>query len=1269
MKLIHYLLIFTITISLISCKSGTDSKFDFLEGETQEQAAPVTVSISSYSPTAVSTVLTNSETKTFVVALAATDSGVSYQFNLKRISTGIITTLQNGANPYINISGSTLSAGAYELIVTASNSTSSDSHTFSLRKNTAPAVPPTALTFSPTSLTGLVLNCGSSSQVFESDLGDADSDALTISWKLDSSSTHPTLVDSSNQTHAQATFTPSCSETGLKTIELYVNDGYETSSKVWTVSVVNPTVVSINSYSPTTDPIWINSTGSQIFNVSATGKAPLAYEWKLNGSVLSSFTSDYATINGSSLTTTAAGQSHTLVAKVSDSDSNQSRTFNIKKNAPPTITSKSPTNSTVNINVNTVVNFTANYTDDNSDTVTITWKLNNSIVGGSNPNASISNGSNSTTLTFTPSASVLGENTVELILNDSKETTTFTWTATVNYFSDTCNNMGAGKICTILGRPGMGSNINPLTSPEKTRIFPDFIEPYGDAEGSYFFTDTTWHTVWFYNKASTSKTILGQTIGANTLKAVLGLGEQGIGTHNTYYYDFPLTNPRGVAWDNANQRLFISDDSNSRVLMLDSSGKVYVIFGGGGNNAAGNANGALATASYCQYPYGLALSPSQNRLYVGCYGTHSIKYVDISNPDYTLWTATILVGQLSSNATSAGTVDGTNGAAGTAKVNTPVKLKFDEQNKILYSYTNGDCRIRATETNGTNRSNYFFNAVTLGANSTVTVAGNGCGTLTTNTGYATTRFDGNARNGIALHMSGSTLNGIFLADYDVHRVIYLNNTNGSVTLGNTAVSAYSSNTIWGNGTNGYYMPCSSATSASCYLNNPSDVVVINNKLHLADLANYRIRTLAVNATNGSVAAELGYDAKAGFGGNGGQSTELVQLNTPINLYYDSNGNKLLISDFNNQAIRSLNLTTGRIDGYIGLQGGGNANTSNADPTTVRLRGVRGIVNYSNLAILYNDTQDANTANRNCVMRAYNTTASVQNILGVTTNGGFIETVLGSYVNGCGAIPTGGSAPATGTAANIKIANPVGITSDGTNVYIANTNDHCILKLGSDGTLTQYLGLCGTLGTANIGAGVAYNDSGVRFTYPTAVVVDPRTPYNSSGNLFILDATSNNATTGYTKIRYVNRYSSAVTIWGVTVNPNEIKTVYTATNYFGTDLAAYDNQICFSSGGNVGGGSSTNGVVYYTSHNGTSSNSDNTVVCIDRDNDGSTTKRFGRSPASYIGRGAIPHDTEDEGIDARNTSFAGPAGLAFDSNGNLYIAERNAHVIRMIKKWW
>jgi|GEM_PF-2423541 len=1274
LNLLSKFLIFTIFIvTFSSCKGGGDSKFDFLDAETTEERQPVTVSISSHSPTDSNIVMIDGQTKTFVVALAESDSGVTYQFNLKRVSTGITTTLQNGANPYLNLSGSSLTAGAYQLTVVASNSTSTDSHTFDIRKNSPPAVPPTALTFSP-ALTGTILNCGSSSQAFQSDIGDSDSDNMTITWKIDGSTTNPSMVDSSNQTLAKVTYSPTCAETGIKTIEVFVNDGYETTSKTWTVSVINPTVVNINSYSPTTDPIWITSTGSQIFTVSATGKAPLAYEWKLNGSVLSSSTSDYTTITGSSLTTTGPAETHTLIAKVTDSDSNQSHTFTIKKNAPPTISSKSPSTATVQMNINTVVNFTANYTDDNSDSITVTWKFNNAIVSGDHANAAISTGAGTSTLTFTPNSSVLGVNTIELILDDSKETTTYTWTATVNYFSDTCNNMGAGRVCTILGRPGMGSNINPTSAPEKMRITPDYIEPYGDADGSYFFVDSMWHSVWLYNKSSSAKSVFGQSVPANTMKVILGTGMNGTGTTNTFYYDFPLTNPKGLAFDSANGRLFVADDSNSRVLMLESNGKVQNILGGGSNNTAGNANGADANVSYCQNPYGLAYSSAQNRLYVACYSSHTIKYVDTTDSDFNNWTATILVGALTGGVSSAGSANGTNGNAGTATISNPTKIKFDSQNNILYMMTNQGCRVRAADTNNTTRSNYWFNAVTLTANNTQTLFGSGaCGTLTQSnsaTGYTAGRLDGNNRNDLELDMSGSTLNGIFVSVFDVHRVTYLNTSDATTqTYGNVGVVGKGFFTVWGNGTAGYNMPCTSASHAGCYLNNPAGMRLIGSKLQLADYSNNRLKTLVTSTGNGTVADELGYDAKASFGGNGGQSSELVQLNTPMNLFYDSNGNKLLIADFYNQTIRALNLTNGRTDQYIGLQGGGNGNTSNADPTTVRLRGIRGMLNYNNTATLYNDTYNINSANANCMTRAYNITGGVQNILGVSTNGGYINTILGNYINGCGAIPTGGSFPATGTAANVKTNNAVGMTTDGSSIYVANTNDHCILKMDTSGNLTQYLGLCGTAGSANIGAGVAYNDPSVRFTFPTAVVLDPRAPYNSAGNLFILDATTGNATTGYTKIRYVNRHASAVTIYGQTIQPNEIKTVYTATNYYGTDLATYDTQICFSSGGNLGGGNTSNGAQQYTTASGTSNNADHTILCINRDDDGSSSKRFGRNPASYIGRGAVQHDTEDEGIDARNTSFAGPSGLAFDSEGNLYISERNAHVIRKITRWW
>jgi len=1212
-------------------------------------SSPITIQITSFLPATNPTIITAGQTTTFAIALSTSDSNVTYSFILKNLSTLVSNTLQTGAVPFYNLVGSSIAAGLYELKVLASNGSSSDSKTFIVRKNSPPSAPPTGFTYSP-ALTGTTLSCGSSSQVFQSDLSDADGDIMAITWSLDGNSSAGNLVSTSNQTLARATYTPTCAEVGIKTIKVDIYDGYETTSKTWTVQVINPTVVAINAYSPSTDPVNVLSTGAQTFTVSATGKAPLAYEWKLDGAVVSACTDTYCTITSSSLTT----GSHTLVVKVSDSDSNQTRTFNIIKNSPPTLSNRTPSATTVKINVNTVVNFSANFADANGDTMTVAWKLNNTTVSAGNPNASVTTGSGLSTLTFSPSYSILGDNAIDLIVSDGKETSTYSWTVNVNYFSDTCNNMGAGRACTLLGQAGMGSNISVATNASRVRIQPDFIEPYGDAAGSYFFTDAVSHSVWFYNKSNVTVNILGQSIPAGYLRNVAGTGMNGVGTIGTYYNDYPFTNPKGLAWDNANGRLFVADDSNNRVVVIDNTGLVNLAFGGGANNTAGNTDGSLASVSYCQYPYGLAYSSAQNRLYVACYGSHTIKYVDTSNATIANWTASILVGALTSGASGAGSVDGLNGGTGAARMNAPTHIKFDAQNRHLYTVEAGNCRVRAIDTNNTTKTNYFFGAITLTANNTRTVVGSSCGTHTTGA-YGSVIFNGGFRMGIELEMSGSTLNGIYVADYNVHRVTYINNSASAKAFAGTSVASYQAADIWNSaGTAGYFTPCSSASSNACYINNPASLAKINGKLFLTDYSNFRIRSFDTTVANGTVSDDLGYDQKAGYGGNGGTSTENVQFNTPLNLYYDSSANRLIVSDFYNYRIRQVNLTTGRVDAFIG-NGAGNANNSNADPSTVGLRGPRGVTNYNGF-YLYTDTHNTGSANANCVIRAMNPLTTTQTILGISTNANAIQTIIGSYINGCG---LWNASATTGTNSLARLNEPTSVATDGSNVYFANTNDHCIVKVDQSGNMSTFSGLCGTAGAANA-AGTAYSNTSIRFNFPIAVFTDPRTPYNSAGNLFILDQNTTAFSTGV-KIRYINQYSSAVTIYGITINPGEIKTIYSASDSFGGDLAAFDNQICFSTGG---------AMLSYTSAQGTSNNNNNTVICFNRDDStGTAFTRFGRNPSVYIGKGAVQHDQEDEGVAATSISLAGPSGLAFDANGNLYVAERNAHVIRKITRWW
>jgi hypothetical protein len=166
-------------------------------------------------------------------------------------------------------------------------------------------------------------------------------------------------------------------------------------------------------------------------------------------------------------------------------------------------------------------------------------------------------------------------------------------------------------------------------------------------------------------------------------------------------------------------------------------------------------------------------------------------------------------------------------------------------------------------------------------------------------------------------------------------------------------------------------------------------------------------------------------------------------------------------------------------------------------------------------------------------------------------------------------------------------------------------------------------------------------------------------YAADGNFFFADAIDQNST----RIRYVNFRTTAVSI-GSTSVPGAVsgfgivQTIWTVTPSGNSPgwvygLAAFSNQLCIAGGrptlGNQG------------SHN---------VTCYNRSNPlGPVTLRVGPNEASNPPtRGGAPIDTTQEGIIASSALLNAPYGLSFDSSGNLYISERNNHIIRMVRRW-
>jgi hypothetical protein len=70
----------------------------------------------------------------------------------------------------------------------------------------------------------------------------------------------------------------------------------------------------------------------------------------------------------------------------------------------------------------------------------------------------------------------------------------------------------------------------------------------------------------------------------------------------------------------------------------------------------------------------------------------------------------------------------------------------------------------------------------------------------------------------------------------------------------------------------------------------------------------------------------------------------------------------------------------------------------------------------------------------------------------------------------------------------------------------------------------------------------------------------------------------------------------------------------------------------------------------------------------------TTLRIGPADALYDGdtnpiTSAAPmDDSSQEGVAANATLMRGPVGLTFDTEGNLYFADRGNNLIRFVRRW-
>jgi len=266
---IKILFITLLSLALISCKSSKDDGFAFLDNPEPEKNEEVAVEleIESFSPTTSPVRVTDVSSTTFVISVNSTVGGVTYTWKLND------SLLFVGTEPYFLFEGASAPTGLSNLEVIATNSVSEVSKVFILQKN----APPQILSSTPAS-TGHILFCGVGSLSMTVNASDADADGLTYTWLLNGAVHSSYFAVTNGAGTSNNVFSPPCSIAGVNNITVEVSDGFDKVSTSWGVTVNNPTIATINSYTPVGSPVILTSNGSQLFSVSASGKDPLSYE-------------------------------------------------------------------------------------------------------------------------------------------------------------------------------------------------------------------------------------------------------------------------------------------------------------------------------------------------------------------------------------------------------------------------------------------------------------------------------------------------------------------------------------------------------------------------------------------------------------------------------------------------------------------------------------------------------------------------------------------------------------------------------------------------------------------------------------------------------------------------------------------------------------------------------------------------------------------------------------------------------------------------------
>ena len=555
---------------------------------------------------------------------------------------------------------------------------------------------------------------------------------------------------------------------------------------------------------------------------------------------------------------------------------------------------------------------------------------------------------------------------------------------------------------------------------------------------------------------------------------VAGNGAQGSAGDEGPAKSASLVQPAGLALDGAGN-LYIADAGGNRIRYVGPDGTIHAFAGTGKSGSSGN--GGPAAAATLNAPSAIVFDAHGNLL-IADTGNHEIRMV---SPDGTI---SLVAGIAKSGFGGDGDV-----AIG-AVFNSPAGLAVDQAGDIYISDT-GNQRVRIITPDG--------NINTFAGRGTAGYYGDGRDATSAELSNPT---------GLALDSAGN----LYIADIGNVRVRCVTTdgkmssyagtgTRGSEGDGGWARSANlnllgigfdAGNNLWiADGSNNRVRVVTASNGiintvagTGLVAHDPVGVTIKGNAVFFSNSNTHRIMQLDLASKNLSVLAGTG---ASGYSGDSGQALAAT-MNTPNGLAFDAAGN-LYIADTQNNRIRKI-ATDGTMSTFAGTgtadsTGDGAAATSAAlhEPMDVavdaqnniyvlertgnRLRKITPDGNINTIAgngyagIPGSETGVALSQSLNYPQRlALDASGGV--LIADTSNhrvrrwtpDGTITTVAGTGRAGFG----GDGGPAT----SAMLWNPIGVAADAAgNIYIADSNNNAVRRVGADGIITTIAGLAAT----------------------------------------------------------------------------------------------------------------------------------------------------------------------------------------------------------------